>query len=171
MLGECRLSQSPTGQRHTGAVRKSDVSGTSSKSSHGIRPAEEDPAVDAFIKACLYAQGHPEGRLTRSTDGHAYRWETLHNTPRPCPTAQLWPPTKQCYVSNGAQIRVTGIGVIIGQIFLLCLHSECRSKSGGQRWYVGTVPSSLLTRQSEPAAETKQATSTTAARKRSVEGR
>ncbi len=141
------------------------MSWTSSKSSHGLSPAEDDPAIDAFIKACLYEQGHPEGRLTRSTDGHAYRWETLHNAPRPCPTAQLWRPNKPCHVSNGAQITSNGIR----QIFLRCLHSECRSRSGSQRWYVGTVPSSLLPRQSEPAAETKQAMSTTAERKRSVE--
>jgi hypothetical protein len=124
----------------------------------------DEPAVVAFVKACLYEQGHPEGRLTRSTDGQTYRWETLNNTPRPCPTAQLWRPTKPCHVSNGAQITVNGLG----QIFLRCLHSECRSRSGGQRWYVGTVPASLLLLQSESAAEAK-ATSTNTTRKRSAD--
>jgi hypothetical protein len=128
---------------HTRSIRKSAVGGTLRKPSRDLCLVEGDPAVDAFIKACLYEQGHPEGRLTRSTDGRAYRWETLHNTPRPCPTAQLWRPTKPCHLSNGAQITVNGIG----QIFLRCLHSECRSRSGGQRWYVGTVPASLLLRQ------------------------
>ena len=131
-------------------------------SRHQERPAEGVPAVADFIKACLYAQGHPEGRLTRSTDGQAYRWETLHNIPRPCPTAQLWRPTKPNHVSNGAQVTVN----VAGQIFLRCLHSECRSRSGGQRWYVGTVPASLLPHQSESAASSGQKTSTGAACKR-----
>jgi hypothetical protein len=148
--------------------RKSAVGGTLRKPSHDMCLVEGDPAVDAFIKACLYEQGHPEGRLTRSTDGRAYRWETLNNTPRPCPTAhgrqpaplndhlsifsnnvlnfynikaeQLRFGVQPSRVSNGAQNTVNGIG----QIFLRCLHSECRSRSGGQRWYVGTVPASLL---------------------------
>ena len=140
------------------------MGGTSRKSSHVTRPVAEDPAVDAFIKACLHEQGHPEGRLIRSTDGQAYRWETLNNIPRPCPTAQLWRPNKPCHVSNGAQITVNGIG----QIFLRCLHSECRSRSGGQLWYVGTVPSSLLLLQSESAAEDKQSLLNKATRKRSA---
>ena len=149
---------------HVRSVRKSAMGGTSRKSSHVTRPVAEDPAVDAFIKACLHEQGHPEGRLIRSTDGQAYRWETLNNIPRPCPTAQLWRPNKPCHVSNGAQITVNGIG----QIFLRCLHSECRSRSGGQLWYVGTVPSSLLLLQSESAAEDKQSLLNKATRKRSA---
>ena len=84
--------------------------------------------------------------------------------PRPCPTAQLWRPTKPYHVSNGAQITVNGLG----QIFLRCLHSECRSRSGGQRWYVGTVPASHLLLQSKSVAEA-QATSTNAMRKRSAD--
>ena len=159
-----RVPQESDPHRHPRSVRKSDVSGTSRKSAHGIRPVGDEPAVDAFVKACLYEQGHPEGRLTRSPDGQAYRWETLNNAPRPCPTAQLWRPTKPCHVSNGAQITVNGLG----QIFLRCLHSECRSRSGGQRWYLGTVPASLLLLQSESATVAK-ATSTSAARKRSAD--
>ena len=129
---------------------------------HHARPAEGDSEVAAFIKECLYGQGHPEGRLTRSTDGRAYRWETLHSIPRPCPTAQLWRPAKPSHVSNGAQVTVNAAG----QIFLRCLHSECRSKSGGQRWYVGTVPASLLPHQSESTASSSRQTSSNPARKR-----
>ena len=129
---------------------------------HHARPTEGDSEVAAFIKECLYGQGHPEGRLTRSTDGRAYRWETLHSIPRPCPTAQLWRPAKPSHVSNGAQVTVNAAG----QIFLRCLHSECRSKSGGQRWYVGTVPASLLPHQSESTASSSRQTSSNPARKR-----
>ena len=141
---------------------EAEASGTPRIARHQERPAEGVPAVADFIKTCLYAQGHPEGRLTRSTDGQAYRWETLHSIPRPCPTAQLWRPTKPNHVSNGAQVTVNAVG----QIFLRCLHSECRSRSGGQRWYVGTVPASLLPHQSVSAAGSGQKTSPGAACKR-----
>jgi hypothetical protein len=131
-----------------------------------LGPYENLPWVG---KACLYEQGHPEGRrrLARSTDGQAYRWETLNNIPRPCPTAQLWRPTKPCHIRNGAQITVNGMG----QIFLRCLHSECSLRSSGQRWYIGTVPASLLLRrrQSESVAAAEQATSKIATHKRSAE--
>ena len=143
-------------------VGEAEASGTPRIARHQERPAEGVPAVADFIKTCLYAQGHPEGRLTRSTDGQAYRWETLHSIPRPCPTAQLWRPTKPNHVSNGAQVTVNAVG----QIFLRCLHSECRSRSGGQRWFVGTVPASLLPHQSVSAAGSGQKTSPGAACKR-----
>ena len=145
-------------------VRASEASAAPRKSSLCLRPAEDDPTVDAFIKACLYEQGHPEGRLTRSADGQAYRWQTLNNAPRPCPTAQLWRPTKPSHVSNGAQVTVNAVG----QIFLRCLHSECRSRSGGQRWYVGSVPASFSSRQSESLTCSRPIMSKNATRKRSA---
>lgn len=146
------------------SVRTSVASEAPRNSSRCVRPAEDDPAVDAFIKACLYEQGHPEGRLTRSTDGQAFRWQILNNAPRPCPTAQLWRPAKPSHVSNGALITVNAAG----QIFLRCLHSECRARSGGQRWYVGSLPASISLRQSESVTDTRQTTSIHATRKRAA---
>jgi hypothetical protein len=95
----------------------------------------------------------------------AYRWETLHSIPRPCPTAQLWRPAKPSHASNGAQVTVN----VEGHIFIRCLHSKCRSRSGGQRWYVGTVPASLWPHQIESTASSSQKTSTDAACKRSAD--
>ena len=102
--------------------------------------------------------------MTRSTDGQAFRWQILNNAPRPCPTAQLWRPAKPSHVSNGALITVNAAG----QIFLRCLHSECRARSGGQRWYVGSLPASISLRQSESVTDTRQTTSIHATRKRAA---
>ena len=160
-----RVPQESEPQMHNRSARRSAVSGAPRRSSLCQCPANDGPAVDAFIKKCLYEQGHPEGRLIRSTDGQAYRWETLNDIPRPCPTAQLWRPAKPCHVSNGAQITVNGVG----QIFLRCLHSECRSRSGGQRWYLGTVPASLMPHHSGSAADTRQTPPKNETRKRSAD--
>jgi len=102
--------------------------------------ADVDSDLTVSIKKLMFEQGHPEGRLIQSSDGSSYRWEILGGLARPCLTAQIWRPALPEHKSNGARISVDKAG----RVFLKCLHTQCRSVSGGQRCYVGMIPSSLL---------------------------
>ena len=125
--------------------------------------ADADSDIVASIKELLCAQGHPEGRLISSSDGRSYRWEILGGLARPCLTAQIWRPAQPEHKSNGARISVDSAG----RVFLKCLHTQCRSVSGGQRCYVGTIPSSLLPHPVAPIP-TNGGQTQRAARKRAV---
>ena len=104
------------------------------------RLTADESEIMVFIKKCLRAQGYPEGYLALTSDRQSYRWGTSAGVPRPCQTAQIWRPLQPEHKSNGARISVSPTG----QVFLQCLHEQCRKVSNGQRWYLGTLPPELL---------------------------